>query len=458
MNELKKLFCIFAVLALILCGCGTEQTPSDSSLPTVEAPSSEVDTPTSSNKPSTGSSSSKKPQSGSEGSSSAKKPSSSSAASSGTSSVVDTPFNPDAGVTYYYYENLNAEQKRLYGIINDMVYDMKSGMVALGETSARDISLAFNAVRTDHPEYFWMPYSYINKIEGNKFYIAVDYEGDSSSVSYLCTKQQRNQMESALKSKVSQIKKLIKSGMTDYEAELAIHDWLCENVRYVDTGADQMCYTAYGAIVKGQALCEGYARAMQLLCNELSIPCTLVCGVSLERQENHMWNIIKIGGDWYQLDVTWDDDDHNNSVNHRFFNITDSMIADTHRADADFSTLDSSDFGGGTVPSYNFSLPKCTAKVYHYPNVAGCTLDKNSTVAKATVRDIMKQAADEKAPYCEFYLDYDVSDGVDAMALAEKYALQTCKNDVNSNSKHKITGMSVGLTGRTFMVYFTYGG
>lgn len=62
---------------------------------------------------------------------------------------------------------------------------------------------------------------------------------------------------------------------------------------------------AYGPV------CEGYARAFQLLCNKLEIPCVLVDGPAIDNlndsPENHMWNYVQIDGGWYAVDVTWND-------------------------------------------------------------------------------------------------------------------------------------------------------
>lgn len=58
-------------------------------------------------------------------------------------------------------------------------------------------------------------------------------------------------------------------------------------------------------------VCEGYARAFQVLCNELQIPCVLVDGKAIgyvgEEPEDHMWNYVMIDGGWYAADVTWND-------------------------------------------------------------------------------------------------------------------------------------------------------
>lgn len=61
----------------------------------------------------------------------------------------------------------------------------------------------------------------------------------------------------------------------------------------------------------GGPVCEGYARAFQVLCNELNIPCVLVDGTAIsypgEEPEEHMWNYVQLDGGWYAVDVTWND-------------------------------------------------------------------------------------------------------------------------------------------------------
>lgn len=58
-------------------------------------------------------------------------------------------------------------------------------------------------------------------------------------------------------------------------------------------------------------VCEGYARAFKVLCDELNIPCVLVEGTAktdaADRGEAHMWNYVRLGDAWYAVDVTWND-------------------------------------------------------------------------------------------------------------------------------------------------------
>ena len=68
--------------------------------------------------------------------------------------------------------------------------------------------------------------------------------------------------------------------------------------------------TAYGALVKGESLCEGYARAAKAVLDRMGIPCVLVQGGYQSNEgslEPHMWNYVKVDGQWYGLDTTMDD-------------------------------------------------------------------------------------------------------------------------------------------------------
>ena len=120
------------------------------------------------------------------------------------------------------------------------------------------------------------------------------------------------------------------------------------------------CYTAYGALVNGVAVCEGYSRAMQLLCDKAGIPCTVIYGKS--EGIGHMWNIINPGDGWYHLDVTWDDDADFDLARHAYFNLTDAEIKTDHTI-FEAVTPDKSYVGNDL---FNIGLYQCTSTTYNY--------------------------------------------------------------------------------------------
>lgn len=48
-------------------------------------------------------------------------------------------------------------------------------------------------------------------------------------------------------------------------------------------------------------VCEGYAKAFQLLCHKINVPCVTVSS------KDHMWNMVQVNGQWYHMDCTWND-------------------------------------------------------------------------------------------------------------------------------------------------------
>ena len=233
------------------------------------------------------------------------------------------------------YEKISKEQQRLYDILENAVFNMVREDIDLqineSESDSTDIftdvNVAFRAVQFDNPECFWAPSGYAMIQSGSKRFINFVYNGadDSTSYDYPISKAERDVMEKELNKKVDELINAV-SGMDTFETEVYLHDYLCKNVAYTDN-KDPLVYTSYGALVDGKAACEGYSRAMQLLCDKLKIPCGLVYGWS--QNTGHMWNIINPGDGWYHLDITWDDDESNNIVSHRYFNVTKESITHT---------------------------------------------------------------------------------------------------------------------------------
>ncbi|HCA20745.1 MAG TPA: hypothetical protein DEO87_00010 [Lachnospiraceae bacterium] len=118
-------------------------------------------------------------------------------------------------------------------------------------------------------------------------------------------------------------------GMADYQKELRLHDYLVNHCQYsYGSPDDENEFRAYGALIDGEAVCSGYAEAMALLLTYSGVECKIVIGSS--KDENHAWNLVKISGDWYHLDPTWDDPVELGIVTHAYFNLSDDQIAYDH--------------------------------------------------------------------------------------------------------------------------------
>lgn len=164
------------------------------------------------------------------------------------------------------------------------------------------------------------------------------------------------------------VSQIINSKMSDYECVKAIHDYLVKNVDYdyasIENGSitenDHPSHTAEGALCGKLAVCDGYAKAFELMCAEAGIYAYMMYGEGVHpdgSKESHAWNVVKINGQWYQIDCTWDDPIVNNEVvsdgsnlTYTYFLLTDSEMYKDHMLDKtyskNFKVCDSSLFKG----------------------------------------------------------------------------------------------------------------
>ncbi len=135
----------------------------------------------------------------------------------------------------------------------------------------------------------------------------------------------------------------VTDGMSVYEKELAIHDWMVAYAEY-DPGALDNAWVEespendnpYGFLTYGKGICLGYTRTFQLFMDMLGIECETVRGRAHGDTEDHAWNLVRLDGEWYAVDTTWDDPvgdlSHYSQASlrrlaHRYFNVTSDFLA-----------------------------------------------------------------------------------------------------------------------------------
>ena len=111
-------------------------------------------------------------------------------------------------------------------------------------------------------------------------------------------------------------------GTGRYVREKTATEIICSNVSYNYNDYDQ---TAYGAVMTGKAVCNGYAMVTLMLLNAVGVPALYVCG------QDHAWNKVCLDdGEWYATDTTWIDGDtpgiDRDEMNYNYFNISDEKM------------------------------------------------------------------------------------------------------------------------------------
>lgn len=149
---------------------------------------------------------------------------------------------------------------------------------------------------------------------------------------YRSTPEQEAQVDAAVQTLLDQLNVYSAS---DYEKVCAIYDYICGNVKYDTTGlllGDPLVYTAYGALIRKSAVCQGYASLFYRLALEVGVDARVISGTG--RKQAHGWNIVRLGGKYYNLDSTWDATQAQNGQPYQYFLQCDADFTDHSRDEA----------------------------------------------------------------------------------------------------------------------------
>lgn len=145
-------------------------------------------------------------------------------------------------------------------------------------------------------------------------------------------------------------------GMSQWQIALSIHDYLAGHFVYDSTLEH---HEPYDLLINGSAVCEGYSKAYQDLLELAGLEC-IEC---LSENMNHSWNMVKLGSEWYHVDVTWDDPvpDIQGRVNHQYFLLDDATISDADHGHYSWEQYYTADDDSFTVnmPWIGISSPFC---------------------------------------------------------------------------------------------------
>ena len=230
-------------------------------------------------------------------------------------------------IAKYCLKNLTEDERRVYNQIYDGITSYEPEITITGGVLTKD---SIN----DFVTYLTCTEPQINNLAEN-YGIYTDYKGfvNGLKMTYSRTRQQGTQ---ELKELNNALNELIKNtiGMSDSEKVKYFHDSIVQRCDYDKNSSSR--YSAYGCLVEGKAVCEGYSKAMSMLCSKAGIPCINVIGTATDdydETQSHMWNMVEIDNKWYHIDVTWDDPRNgfgSDYVRYDYFNVDDKSISIDH--------------------------------------------------------------------------------------------------------------------------------
>lgn len=280
--------------------------------------------------------------------------------------AAPTAVRPDQ-IRRFCYETLNDAEKKIY----DTIYKHVKAMETTFSVGFADPDVAMSLiayVRYDHPELFWLNGGCSSMTRNFECRLTVGVYSNFSEA---------RAMQARLDKKIDQILAAIGPCKTVYEKIIRIHDYIADHCvynfdayKYPNTNHDRYmkfptAFNAYSCLVEGCAVCEGYAHAFQMLLHRIGVSCGFIGG------DDHAWNYVLLGKDFYYVDVTYDDPTNENPgkrVNdrktHKYCFVTSAEILRNHKID----------------PKMPF-IPKCVATEYNYYVQTGLYLRRYSLEA-----------------------------------------------------------------------------
>lgn len=191
------------------------------------------------------------------------------------------------------------------------------------ELTADELKTVISGVRYSCPEYFYVDNGY-------------SYSSDTTTQlvtlycpAYLVDQQTAAQQTEGYNAFVNGIAAGVPADSTDFEKVLYVHDYFVRNFEY---DYDYEIRDAYTFFETGEGVCQAYMLAFIAVANELGIRSVPVTSNAM----NHAWNMVEIDGEWYHLDITWDDSgSYPSFTSYAYFLQSDSGIYnyDTARTD-----------------------------------------------------------------------------------------------------------------------------
>lgn len=117
--------------------------------------------------------------------------------------------------------------------------------------------------------------------------------------------------------------------MSDFQKVKFVNDYIVKNTEY-STNTAASPHSAYAVIQENKGVCQGYALLALKMLQALGVETKYVVGEVYTG--GHAWNLVKVDGEWYHLDTTWNDPtpDRKNIVRYEYFLVNDDKLKLDH--------------------------------------------------------------------------------------------------------------------------------
>ena len=206
--------------------------------------------------------------------------------------------------------------KETFEIIRNALYEHKNEFTIVYDENIRCLAKLYENVINDSPELYYVLGTVSICRSAEEYTIRPNYRTEEFDTELFSTS---NSAAEAINDILAQIQK----GMTDLDKVIAVHDYIVNHYEYDYT------YTYYYAnefFKYKRGVCNAHALAFKQIMDRLGIKCTLASS----KQMNHVWNMVYINGNYYHLDLTWDEGSWEECgyVSHKYFMLSDTAMSD----------------------------------------------------------------------------------------------------------------------------------
>lgn len=244
-------------------------------------------------------------------------------------------------VDRYYYHQLNKQDQAIYRSFYDgvMAHQDIIPIPVRDNFPEEAFRRIFDAMTRDNPLIYYLNQSTCSCARDMFGHLAICPQ-------YFFSKEKVKEYNQKIEKEVNRLAAELKlTTGSDYEKEIKIHDWFCQNISYDDEGTDInkptrviLSHNIIGVFAHHRAQCEGIAKAVKVLLNAVDVKCIVVTGESVKNGKRvpHAWNMVNVDGQPYHLDVTWDIGSIGSSfkrIPYDYFNLSDQLIESEHKTD-----------------------------------------------------------------------------------------------------------------------------
>lgn len=384
-------------------------------------------------------------------------------------------------VSTYGYLTLNASERVVYNVlkarlfafdassknavcveqtVNGSYYVAELVNVSSYQMTLTQMERIYFALEADYPMLFWIDDTvgyYLDGVFVTSWYLMVEPDYYRAST----RKAVEQSIQKGILPFLEKIDNAKAKGADDMELELLIHDMIINEVDYAYNSRNKPETASFAHSVVGvldgnsstDVVCEGYAKTFQLLATYAGLESVYAVGMSGTgfRRGGHAWNLVKIDGEWYNIDLTWDDANGTEEDGYRydFFNLPTSIFNENSEHD-----YDSEIFPG------MYKVPNATETKGEYYNYFGLRVTADDIATEEQFIGVMKNAISSNEKRHDNSLRFQC-DSEETMAILEDYILgsSTCNKlyeQINSNGvKYTKKAISEDFDYKHFFISFS---